>query len=102
MIFDRLWPMREPKYLRLRGSELLDYAHRRGVWLTDYHFSPANNRELAERMITDKIGDVEIRNRIRARQTEIDSRRAAWGAIIAAVAAVLGTIAAWMTVFWSK
>jgi hypothetical protein len=94
--------MREPKYLRLNGPALLDYAHRRGVWLTDYHFSPANNRELAERMIAEKMGDPEIRNRIRARETEIDSHRAAWGAIVAAVASVLGTVGAWITVIWSN
>lgn len=94
--------MREPKYLRLKGPELLDYAHGRGVWLTDYHFSPANNRELAERMTAEKIGDAEIRSRIRAREIEIASHRAAWGAVVAAIASVFGTVASWMTVIWSK
>jgi hypothetical protein len=91
---------REPRYLRLSGQALLDYAHSRGVWLTDANFSPEHNRDLVEKGCAAKLGDAEIRSRIRARQTEIYSQRATWAAIVAAVAALLGIIPAWILVIW--
>jgi hypothetical protein len=54
---------REPRYLRLSGQALLDYAHSRGVWLTDANFSPEHNRDLVEKGCAAKLGDAEIRSR---------------------------------------
>ena len=73
----------EPRYSKLNGQPLLDYAHRHGVWLTDS--SVPKREEVAEKLAAKEIGDGEIRRRIRIRQEEINAQRGAWASIAGAI-----------------
>jgi hypothetical protein len=90
---------RKSNYWVLTGESLLEYAHRRGVWLTDSDFSPADNRDLAEHLIAEKIGDGEIRRRIREREHEIRDNRMALAAMWSAVASLFSALCALAALF---
>ena len=85
-------------YLSLSGPALLEYAQKRGVWLTDPTF--IGRRDIAENLIAETFGDDEIRRRIRALEHEQRDNRVAYAAMWSAVASVASAVVALLAVIW--
>lgn len=93
----KIWK-RKRDYLLLAGPALLEYAHNRGVWLTDPNFTGARDIAEAEDLMAESVGDEEIRRRIRAVDHEQRDNRVAYAAMWSAVASVASAVVALVAV----